>query len=81
MRLKNVSCGILSAMMLLSCNSAFATGSNPNDVIVKLDGRTLDFDVNPIIEEGSDEWAVVKELIILYLTNYEKDGRFEEPDF
>ena len=52
MRLKNVSCGILSAMMLLSCNSAFATGSNPNDVIVKLDGRTLEFDVNPIIEEG-----------------------------
>ena len=50
MRLKNVSCGILSAMMLLSCNSAFATGSNPNDVIVKLDGRTLEFDVNPIRE-------------------------------
>lgn len=52
MRLKKLSCGVLSAMMLLSCNSAFATGSNPDDVIVKLDGRTLDFDVNPIIEDG-----------------------------
>ena len=36
---------------------------------------------NPIIAEGSEEWAVAKELIIMYLTNYEKDGRFEEPDF
>lgn len=52
MRLKNLSCGVLSAMMVLSCNSAFATGINPDDVVVKLDGRTLEFDVNPIIENG-----------------------------
>ena len=52
MKLRKLSCGVLSAMMLLSCNSAFATGNNPDGVIVKLDGRALDFDVNPIIENG-----------------------------
>ena len=52
MRFKDLSCGVLSAIMVFACNSAFATGSNVDDVIVKLDGRTLEFDVNPIIEEG-----------------------------
>ncbi len=49
MKLKKLSCGILSAMMVLSCNSAFAS---ENDVIVNLDGEELAFDVNPIIENG-----------------------------
>lgn len=49
MKLKKLSCGILSAMMVLSCNSAFAS---ENDVIVNLDGEKLEFDVNPIIENG-----------------------------
>lgn len=49
MKLKKLSCGILSAMMVLSCNSAFAS---ENDVIVNLDGEKLEFDVSPIIENG-----------------------------
>lgn len=49
MKLKKISCGLLSAMMLFSCNSAFAL---ENDVIVKLNGEILKFDVNPVIENG-----------------------------
>lgn len=36
---------------------------------------------NPAIEKDTEEWRVIRELIIIYLTNYEKDGRFEKPDF
>lgn len=49
MKLKKLSCGVLGAMMVLSCNSAFAL---ENDVVVNLDGEKLNFDVNPIIESG-----------------------------
>lgn len=49
MKLKKLSCGVLGAMMVVSCNSAFAL---ENDVIVNLDGEKLNFDVSPVIESG-----------------------------
>lgn len=49
MKLKKISCGVLSAMIVLSCNSAFAANDS---VTVKLNDQTLNFDVNPVIEDG-----------------------------
>ncbi len=49
MKIKKLSCGVIGAMIVLSCNPVFAT---TDEVIVKLNDHTLTFDVNPVIENG-----------------------------